>query len=212
MSKQNKMIKPVGDKTHFLLLNGKPVSQTLGSGILGTLFGVVRSIFGFGVEGEGIYGSGSGKVPKEKRGGWLNFLLPILGSVASSVIGNLINKKVNGSGLYTGSGSKKLKVEIMNKSGQRVNISKILKHADPTLTKALMKSGSGSGLFSKSGSGLKPLTQSQVQKLTGMGMRPKTKYMCNSSSDDESCGSGMYPSKGYGTSKKKNLKGALIFE
>jgi hypothetical protein len=207
MSKQNKMIpKSIGDKSHFLLMNGKPVA--MGSGFLGSIFGTIKNILGFGIsEGGGIYGSGT--IPKEKRGGWLNFLLPVLGSIASSVIGNVINKKVNGNGMY-GTGTKKLRIEIMNKAGEKVNLSKILKHADPTLTKALMSKGSG--LFSKSGSGIKPLTQSQVTKLTGMGMKPKTKYMsleCNPS-NNEQCGMGMYPSKGSGS--KKNLKNAIVFD
>lgn len=194
------MSKSINQKTHFLLLNGKPVAQSSGGNILGNIFNIARSILGMGVYGDGMYQKGSGLYP-EKTGGFLSFLLPILGSVAKNVISDVLTKKMAGKGMYGaglyGAGNKKLRVEIMNKNGERVNLNKLLKYAKPELLKSMNIKG------------LKPLKPSQVQKLTGMGMCPKMKYCCDSESDDEKCGNGMYPSKGSG---KKTLKNAIMFE
>lgn len=195
------MSKSVEQKTHFLLLNGKPVAKSDGGNILATIFNAVKGIFGLGMysKGSGLYSKSGGEMCEKKNGGFLSFLLPILGSVAKNIISDVLNKKMSGKGMYGtgmyGAGNKKLRIEIMNKNGERVSLNKLLKHTNPEFLKMNMK-------------GLKPLTSSQVEKLTGMGMRPKTKYCYE---NDDECGNGMYPSKS-GSGIKKNLKNAITFE
>jgi hypothetical protein len=152
-----------------------------------------------------MYPKGEGLYP-EKSGGFLSFLLPILGSIAKNVITGVLTKKIAGKGMYGqglyGSGNKKLRIEIMNKNGERVSLNKLLKHAKPELLNNMKITG------------LKPLTNNQVQKLTGMGLKPKTKYWCESEDECVNVGQGVYPSKSTGgmVRSKKNLKNAIVFE